>query len=214
MQLLDVLLPPSCVSCRRRGSLLCAACLRAVRPAGSQADRFVLPDAGTVVGDALHLAVAGCAHDGPTRSALAALKYTGARRLVPILADMTRPALERVLTISGPAHLVPVPVHAERRAARGYNQAELLAVELGGRCALPVAKSLERSHATVKQHRLNRGARLANLRGAFVATGRVPRVAIVVDDIITTSATLEACAATLVAAGCEEVYGVAVAREV
>jgi ComF family protein len=214
MQLLDLLLPPSCAGCRRRGSLLCPACRHATRPAGSQADRFVLPDASVVVGDALRLAVAACAHDGPLRSALAALKYTGARRLAPVLADLTFPALQRVLAISGPAVLVPVPIHAERRAARGYNQAELLAVELGRRLELPLARSLERSHATVKQHRLNRGARLANLRGAFVAAGRMPRVAIVVDDIITTSATLEACAATLVAAGCQEVYGVAVAREV
>jgi predicted amidophosphoribosyltransferase len=107
-----------------------------------------------------------------------------------------------------------VPVHAERRAARGYNQAELIAYALGSRFDLPVVDALVRSHATIRQHRLNRSARLANLRGAITPAARVPSVAILVDDIVTTSATLEACASALQLAGCDAVYGVAVAREV
>jgi ComF family protein len=173
-----------------------------------------VPDAGVIVGDSLCCALAACAYEGPMRGALAALKYTGVRRLADPLADLAVPALERVLAISGPADLVPVPIHAGRRAARGYNQAELIASELARRSGLRVASALERSQATAKQHRLNRVARLANLRGAFTPRSPVPRVAIVVDDIITTSATLEACAAALVEGGAEAVYGVAVAREV
>ncbi len=163
-----------------------------------------------VVGDALALAVAAFAYEGPMRRALAALKYGGASRLAPILARAATPALDNLLRTTGPAVLVPVPLHRERQRARGYNQAELIARRLG----TPMALALERVRPTTKQHRLNRTARLANLRGAFQASGAVPLTAILVDDIITTTATLEACASVLRQAGCSAVYGFALAREV
>jgi ComF family protein len=180
------------------------------------ADRFLAPDAAVVVGESLSLALAALTYAGPVRRALAALKYSGAARLAPILASAAEPALRQLLALAGPAALVPVPVHLERRRARGYNQAELLARQLARRAALPMSDSLVRARPTTKQHRLSRAARLQNLRGAFImrAGARAPQIAILVDDIITTTATLEACASVLRAAGSEAVYGFAVAREV
>ncbi len=215
--LLDLLLPPACAGCRRSGSLLCGVCRASFAPPSDPLDRFVAPDAGVVVGEALWLAVAAFAYDGPMRRALWALKYSGTARLAPILADAAVPALRSLVAIAGtrpPPALVPVPVHRERLRARGYNQAELLAQALGRAAALTVAPVLERIRPTTKQHRLNRVARLHNLRGAFAARARPPPVVILVDDIITTTATLEACASVLRAAGCEAVYGFALAREV
>lgn len=214
MRLLDLLLPPACAGCGRPGGLLCDACRARLRPPADPRDRFFAVDAGAVIGDPLAVALAAFAYEGPMRRALAALKYTGAARLAPILAELSAPALDRLLAISGPAALAPIPIHADRRAARGYNQAELIAAELASRRRLPVSKVLSRVRPTTRQHRLNRAARLQNLRGAFVARGRAPSVAILVDDIITTRATLEACASALRAAGSEIVYGLAVAREV
>jgi predicted amidophosphoribosyltransferase len=103
-----------------------------------------------------------------------------------------------------------------RRRERGYNQAELLARELAGHARQPWLDLLERPHATIKQHRLDRAGRLRNLRGAFVmrANARPPPTVIVVDDILTTSATLEACASVLREAGVLHVYGFAIGREV
>ena len=215
MPLLDLLLAPACAGCGRSGALLCPACVGRFRAPSDIRDRFVAPDAGAVVGDALLLAVAAFAYEGPMRRALAALKYSGASRLAPPLADAALPALRALLPVAGlAAVLVPVPVHAERRAARGYNQAELIGRQLSRRSALPLSPVLERTRPTTKQHRLNRAARLGNLRGAFAVALRPPPTVILVDDIITTTATLEACASVLHDAGCAAVYGLAVAREV
>jgi len=214
--LLDLLMPPACAGCGRSGALLCDACLGRLTAPFRADDRFVAPDAGVVIGDALSLALAAFAYAGPMRRALAALKYTGASRLAPILARAASPALDALVAISGPAVLVPVPVHRERQRVRGYNQAELIAREMARAMRMPSAPVLERVRPTTKQHRLNRAARLANLRDAFrMGPGiRAPRTVILIDDIITTTATLEACATVLREAGASTVYGFAVAREV
>ena len=118
--------------------------------------------------------------------------------------------------VCGPLPLVPVPVHEARLRQRGYNQASLLARALGARAGLPVLEVLERRRATARQHGLGKAARLHNLRGAFaLRTGAaVPSGLILVDDILTTSATLEACAGVLRSAGAASVFGFAIAREV
>jgi ComF family protein len=212
--LLDLLMPPACAGCGRSGSLLCGSCLGALSTPSHADDRFLAPDAGVVVGDALALAVAAYAYDGPMRRALAALKYMGTSRLAPILARSALPALCGLLEVTGHATLVPIPVHRERRRERGYNQAELLARELARSTGLAWRDLLKRSRSTTKQHRLNRAARLHNLRGAFHASAHPPSTVVLVDDIITTTATLEACASVLRDAGSEAVYGFAIAREV
>ena len=214
--LLDLILPPACAGCGRAGALLCRACLAAFRRASEPEDRFVAPDPAAVVGDALALAVAAFRYDGPLRRALAALKYGGAARVAPTLAQAAMPALGPLIAVSGPSVLVPVPVHPERRRVRGYNQAALIARELAAVTGLRMEELLERVRPTTKQHALGRAARLANLRGAFAANRAMvgSPVVILVDDIITTTATLEACASVLRDAGVEAAFGFAVAREI
>lgn len=215
MALLDLLLPPACAGCGRLGALLCSSCTDAFRPPFRPDDRFVVPDAGVVIGDALLLAVAAFAYAGPMRRALAALKYSGASRLAPELAGASASVLRSLVNLTGPATLVPVPVHRDRLRERGYDQAELLVRALAPLVGLGWAPLLQRTKPTTKQHRLDRAARLANLRGAFaVAGGECLPAVVLVDDIITTTATLEACASVLRDAGVPEVYGFAVAREV
>lgn len=216
MGLLELLLPVACAGCGRYGELLCPACTASLRAASGRADRFAAPDPGIVVGEAMELAVAAFVHDGTMRRVLQRLKYGGAGRLAQPLALAAAPALLGLVQQSGPASLVPVPVHATRRRQRGYNQAELLALELGRLTRLPVSDVLIRHRPTTRQHGLGRAARLHNLRGALAVEdgARLPAVAIVVDDILTTSATLEACAETLMKGGSTRVFGFAVAREV
>ncbi|MDP9468105.1 MAG: ComF family protein [Chloroflexota bacterium] len=213
---MDLLLPGACAGCGRYGELLCSTCVSGLRPAGAERDRFAAADPGIIVGDTMEMAVAAFIHEGTTRRVLQRLKYGGAGRLAAPLARAAAPALRSLLARSGPAPLVPVPVHPARRRQRGYNQAELLASELGRLTGLPILDLLLRNRPTTRQHGLGRAARLHNLRGALAVRGSAQPtdVAIVVDDILTTSATLEACAETLRRHGASRVYGFAVAREV
>jgi ComF family protein len=216
MRLIDVVLPPACGGCGRYGQLLCEGCQAGLRPASNQLDRFLATDAGLVVGESLELARAAFVYDGPMRRTLSRLKYGGAARLARPLAESAAPALQGLIALAGPATLVPVPVHADRLRQRGYNQAALLAAELARILRLPLAEVLVRRRPTTQQHRLDRVARLRNLRGAFaLAPGaRPPPTVVLVDDILTTSATLEACAGVLRDAGADRVMGFAVAREI
>ncbi|MDP9269437.1 MAG: ComF family protein [Chloroflexota bacterium] len=216
MALIDVLLPPSCAGCGRYGSLLCDACRASFRSASPAAVTFVQADPSVVIGDALTLAIAAFRYEGALRRTLQRLKYGGGARLAGPLATAAAPALRRLMEMSGPLPLVPVPVHMVRQRERGYNQAALLARSLGVSTHRPVVDVLRRARATTKQHRLDRAGRLRNLRDAFLVVpgARPPPELILVDDILTTSATLEACASVLLAAGTSTVYGFAIAREV
>jgi ComF family protein len=111
--------------------------------------------------------------------------------------------------------VVPVPLHWRRWLARGYNQAERIARPLAGRLGLPLLPALRRSRPTRAQTSLGRTGRAANLRGAF----RVPRPErvrglrlLLVDDVATTGATLDAAAAALLRAGADGVTAVVVGR--
>lgn len=137
---------------------------------------------------------------------IGALKYRG----WPATADDIGARLARLAfpadVESERAALVPVPLASERLRERGYNQAERLAAAVGRRWRLPVWPVLERCRATGTQTRLTPGERLANVRHAFVVVAadaeRVRgRHLILVDDVLTTGATLNACAEAVFAAG-------------
>ena len=105
--------------------------------------------------------------------------------------------------------LVPVPVSRKRLRKRGYNQAELIAVELGKRIRLPVDSGLLcRGIDTLPQKKLDNEDRMKNLMKAFAVVDgvKVPRRILIVDDIYTTGSTVEACSRVLIQAGAEAVY--------
>lgn len=217
VSVLDLVLPPACGACGSFGHVLCPRCRAAFRPATDPAIRFLAADPGVVIGTNFRTARAAFVYEGTVRRALQKLKYGGVARLAVPLADATLPTLAEVLHESGRAVLVPVPVHPARQRERGYNQAALLADRLARRTGLPLRQLLARTRPTVKQHTLDRAARLRNLASAFALRSPLaaaPEAVVIVDDIMTTSATLETCASVLHRAGVREVYGLAVAREV
>ena len=212
---MDLALPASCAGCRREGSALCRECLPAL-------DVRLHAAPGVEIGlpadlPAPLLQLEWCApFTGTTRRALHALKYGGERRLAPPLGA----AIARRWARAGAGGdvLVPVPASPDRVRDRGYDQAALLAEEAGRRLRLPVVRAVERTRVTTAQFDLDRAGRAANLGGAFrVAPSRPAQVAgrwvILVDDVVTTGATLAACAVSLLEAGAAAVSGVAVARE-
>ena len=114
-----------------------------------------------------------------------------------------------------PQLLVPVPLHPLRQMARGFNQAELLCERLAPRLGLPVVEALRRQRPTAHQARLDAHGRRRNMRRAFsvTGTGRLRgKSVLLVDDVMTTGATLAACAETLAAAGVAEVSVLTAAR--
>lgn len=153
------------------------------------------------------------AYEGPIESAIQRFKYEGWRRLAGPLALL----LAERLMVEGLAGswVLAVPLHAARQRKRGFNQSELLARELRARLALEQPPGrLVRTRATPPQVGHDRLWRLENVMGAFEWRGNDlgGRSLLVVDDVATTGATLEACAAALKAGGSGPVIGVSVAR--
>lgn len=150
-------------------------------------------------------------YDGAMRRILHALKYDRHRSIALALGAMMRAQGAGVL--AGADCAVPVPLHWRRQWSRGFNQAADLAAGLG----LPVVHALRRSRNTPSQTDLPAGRRHANVRHAF-RLGRRRRLqgacVVLVDDVSTTGATLEACASVLLAAGVGEVRTLTAARVV
>jgi ComF family protein len=213
--LLDLLLPPRCPGCGSEGEVLCEACRRPLlrrleEPAGAPLGMPVSMPAGLVQ-------VEWCAtYSGPVREAIHALKYGGERRLVEPLG---RALADRWARAGAGGELVIwVPVHPTRRRERGFDQAEELARDMARRLGLPVRPSLERRRRTAAQHALSQAERADNIGGVFVARSEARAElegtwVILVDDVLTTGATLAGCASALLEAGVAAVAGLTVARD-
>jgi ComF family protein len=147
------------------------------------------------------------------RAILHALKYGRRRAIAHRLGQLMREHGGSVL--AGADCVVPVPLHWRRQWIRGFNQAAEIAAALG----VPVVHALRRTRHTPSQTDLPAEQRHANVRRAFrVRTRTVVRVhgacVVVVDDVRTTGATLDACATALVGAGAREVRTLTAARVV
>jgi ComF family protein len=143
-------------------------------------------------------------------------KYNGHRKFGrPLMTDFAG-FLEKSLhdgSISRPAALVPAPMDKKRRRQRGFNQAQDIAETIGGHLNIPVATGLvQRVRRVRAQRELNREARLANLRGVFEVTSPVPERVAIVDDVVTTGATVRVLASILREAGAREIQVWALAR--
>lgn len=111
--------------------------------------------------------------------------------------------------------IVPVPLHPEREWTRTYNQSNLMARDLSRWWNRPLWTGLRRVRRTPPQSGLSGLARRRNLRDAFrITNAPVPRSVLLVDDVVTTGATLETCARILRRAGARRVYGITIARAV
>lgn len=232
-RLLDLLFPPRCVHCGRMGEPLCAVCRASIQsprsPRCVRCDRSLGGAPGPRCGQCVALASQGrqialqriivaADYGDAARSAIRALKFRRQRRLAQPLGLLLVEAIQRA---DAPAAdlIIPMPLHADRRRERGYNQAALLARPVARALRLPLRDdALTRVRATRPQTHLHRDARHANVAGAFALSGPTAERALagqrilLIDDVTTTGATLEAAAEALLAAQPAAIYAAAVAR--
>jgi ComF family protein len=149
---------------------------------------------------------------------LRAIKFQGRRNLIPHVGPLMARTAAISFDRSSLDAIVPVPLHPVRRRQRGFNQAELLAHEVGCLLSVPVRpRGLARVRPTAPQVGLSHDERRANVRGAFSCPSTTAfegmRI-LLVDDILTTGATAESAAGALRAAGATRVYVLSAARAV
>ena len=227
---LDLLLPPLCLGCDTDvagGQTLCAACWGRIHFITAPYCACCGAPFETPVGDGM--LCAGCIATPPVFArARAPMLYDDASRHLVLSfkhSDRLHPAaalagwmLRAGADLWETADLiVPVPLHRWRLFKRRYNQAALLALRLGRLTARPVAvDALLRTRPTPTQGHLGRKEREANVKKAFKVTRRGAGVAgkhiVLVDDVLTTGATVNACSATLLAAGAARVSVLTLAR--
>jgi len=227
----DLLFPPRCVVCNRLGAWLCAPCLgeiEAIHPpvcrrCGLPVDNLEGSSSAARICERCQKAppqldglLAYAFHGGPLRQAIHQFKYEDLRALAAPLGKLMA---DGWVALSSPDWavdvIVPVPLHATRQRERGYNQAALLARELGACLHRPVVENiLLRTRATAPQVELNAQERKANVRDAFqcMDASLSGKQVLLIDDVCTTGATLEAACAALRDGGATLVWAYTLAR--
>lgn len=154
---------------------------------------------------------AALAYDDVSRRLVSCFKYSDQTNLLPTFAPWLVRAARELLPVDV---IMPVPLHRWRLLRRKYNQAGLMAQAVGHDLGIKVELlTLQRQRATRQQVGMKREERLKNVRDAFVVTGSVSgKTVLLVDDVLTTGATLEACTKALLQAGAAEVRVLTLAR--
>lgn len=221
---LNLLFPRWCVGCGNEGSFICPSCLHSL----ARIEPPVCPLCGRPRHhEGLCTDCAGWEasidgirspfiFEGLIRTAIHHLKYRNLKAIAETLATLLKDYLE-TLPLTADT-LVPMPLHPKRLRDRGYNQSELIARELGRLTGMPVStESLIRERYSLPQARTGSvEERKHNVRNAFAFHGndfREKRI-LLIDDVATSGATLDAASAALKRAGAASVWGLVVAREI
>lgn len=195
---------PGPLICRRCGTVLPAGGAHCARCRGSKAKTF---KCGVIRSAWLF---------GPqTQALIHAFKYQGYSFLADFLGERMAQEFIKYPELTPIDWVVPVPLHPKKRRVRGYNQSQLLAESFCKHTGLLLrGEVLLRQRDTLSQARLKRAERLTNMAGAFAALPEVKgKRILLIDDVATTGATLEGCAAALKQAGAKQVTAFTLARE-
>ena len=217
----NLLFPMECAGCRRTGGILCETCIPGLAkltppycricasPHGQSPCRWCEENAPAIDGVRAPFLM-----EGAVQQAIFALKYRGIRAAAPELARLLAGYIAERRTPGDV--IVAVPLHRRRLRTRGYNQSELLARELSKITGLTQAKGLltRVKDAPPQVEAATRSQRRANVEGSYEVNGDVDgRRVLLIDDVVTTGATMSSCAAALKGAGAASVWGLALARE-
>lgn len=232
MGLLDFIFPKYCVNCKKIGAYICPNCFV-----------YLSFDVGEICLVCNRPSINGLTHpycrgkyviDG----AFSSIAYKGiAKKLIysfkykPYLSDLRtvltdlfyegliqKEAFNKVLEESDEFILVPIPLHASKLKSRGYNQADILANELGQRLKFKVQNLLERTRGTPSQVGLKEKERRENISGAFKIKSDKQKeirdkIFFLVDDVLTTGSTLAEAAKVLKKSGAKQVFGLTLAKD-
>ena len=226
----EVIFPVHCIKCNREGQWWCKLC----RTKNDPAPIYLCPvcrqqsDGGKCcdrcrAGASLDGAIAMSLYeeDYSVGILIRQFKYNYASDLASLWTEFVAERWSQVQLglIGGALTVVPIPLHPRRLRERGYNQAEILARIIYSQikkdndsCQLET-QALRRTRYTMAQARLNRSERLVNLKNAFVWSGvSAPKNILLIDDVLTTGATMQECARVLRASGAEQIWALTLAR--
>ena len=223
---LDIFFPGKCVICGEYGSLCCGKCLQSIESIQTN----TCPECGKISINCQYCTncrgkkkpkvfavFVACSYGSSAlKKIIYELKYSGITGLIPICGELM---YQRVRSQNFPKNtvIVPVPLHKNRLNLRGFNQSELLARYLSKRMDLPGGDVLTRRLNTMNQVGLRREKRLSNLDGAFDCSDKeyiLGKNIILVDDVVTTGATLNECAKVLKQSGAKRIFAVVLARNI
>jgi ComF family protein len=221
---LDLLFPRWCVGCGREGDFVCPECsksrVRILPPLCPRCGRPQLNGVTCPVCTGWQAAIDGIRapfkFEGVVRQAIHGLKYQHLRAMAPLLGQWLGDYLA-ANPIPGEV-LVPVPLHPKRLRERGYNQSRLLALELAKLTGMTLVDNclVRQRHTTPQARTRNVEERRDNVAAAFACRDRRPegKAVLLIDDVATSGATLDACARALKEAGAGSVWGLALAKEI
>lgn len=203
-ELLDLIFPPICHGCGRVDTRWCDVCLAELISISIQLEEHKSKNLTGLCSTGQHT--------GKLQQAIQAFKYYDTQALAePLGKRLTTALSQKGWTFDT---IIPVPLHADRQKNRGYNQAYLLSQQVENNLNITCQPHfLTRHRVTNHQVGLDAQARHSNVKGAFIATHDVVGKSILlIDDVVTTGATLDECAIALFNAGATFVYAVAVSH--
>jgi ComF family protein len=203
--ILDCLFPKQCYGCGVNKTWLCQKCFSKIKKYQGQTPRHL-----TGVDNVL---IASEYSDSVLKEIIQAFKFNFNTELVIPLTALLYFRID-LITLNKKYLIIPIPLHKKRRAWRGFNQSELIADELSLLTGWMVDKNLIKIKKTKEQAGLKETERLANQLGAFIWTGLnlAGQDVILLDDIITSGATISQAALILKQAGAGEIIAMAVAK--
>jgi competence protein ComFC len=211
--LLNLLFPKKCYGCSASDTWLCSKCLESLQEYQGEIPR--------AMNNRCDLIIAGQYQDPVLNKLIIDFKFGGNQELSKPLSKVIIKELDKKITINsltgnnwGELIIIPVPLHIKRKKWRGFNQSELLAKELSNYYNWPISLKLIKFRKTAIQSELSEEKRLDNQKNAFKWTGAnfQEQAVLLIDDVITSGATLNEVELALIKAGAKRVIKIALAK--